>query len=174
MNLKNFMEVVKYRVTEGSSFGWNCYGDNSYCLDSWDGVHDGHSISVVFDRADQTVYEMTACDFHNDRAYRWINPDFVAAHLAEAESRGNIAINEAWDEVMFTDLDVEEDFLQKADAISMNRDYDTRVMITLDLEEYEIVSLMKLAHEKDLTLNELVAAILESAIDEFDKANAPD
>jgi hypothetical protein len=46
ITLKEWMEVVDYRITEGSGYSWQCFGANAYCLDSWDGDQDGHSLSI--------------------------------------------------------------------------------------------------------------------------------
>jgi hypothetical protein len=37
------MEVTDYRITEGSTYQWHCYGNNAYALDSWNGDQDGHT-----------------------------------------------------------------------------------------------------------------------------------
>jgi len=42
ITLKQWMEVVNYRITEGSQFQWECYGSHAYTLDSWNGDIDGH------------------------------------------------------------------------------------------------------------------------------------
>ena len=34
MNLKDFMEVIDYKITEGSEYQWSCFGNNAYTLDS--------------------------------------------------------------------------------------------------------------------------------------------
>ena len=39
ITLKDFMEVVDYRVTEGSEFTWTCFGPAAYTLSAWNGDH---------------------------------------------------------------------------------------------------------------------------------------
>jgi len=119
MNLKDFMEVTQYRITEGNEYSWECYGPNAYILDSWDGDFDGNSISVTFDTKTQVVFQMEAYDYRNNKAYRWINPDFVTAHDAEACAKG-IDDRQAWEEVMFTELG-EAEFLVTARDIVDDR-----------------------------------------------------
>lgn len=165
ITLKDFMETVQYRITEGSDYGWNCYGPNAYCLDSWNGDFDGHTLSITFDTRTQEVYETYVCDYKNQRAYRLINPDFVQAHDAEVKDR---EINdEAWDYVKFVDLDVKEDFLEKASAIIRGEDYDTRVQVPVDFSDEELLTYMKMAHDRDMTFNEFVETALKAAIDEL-------
>lgn len=163
--LKEFMETVDYRITEGSEYGWQCFGPNAYQLDSWIWWNQvGHSFSVIFDTKTQSVYQVEAHDFKNNRAYRMINPEFRDAYNDEADSRG-VDRNTAWDDVAFVDLDSTDDFIQKALAIKAGEVYDTRVNVPLDLEDKLLFELMKLAHEGDITLNRLVEQILRDAID---------
>ena len=54
--------------------------------------------------------------------------------------------------------------MQKAIAIRDGEDYDTRVVIPLDLSEKDCYNLMKMAHERDMTFNNFVAMIIEEAV----------
>jgi DNA-binding PucR family transcriptional regulator len=163
--MKEWMELVDYKITEGSDYGWSCYGPNSYTLDSWNGVHGtgGYSFSIVFSTKSQKVYEVSMCDYTNNRAYRMINPSKVEKHRKEAESKSVLA-NQAWDDVDFVDLDVVDDFIQKALAIKAGEDYDTRVLVPVDFTEEELLTYMKIAHERDITFNQLVEEALREAI----------
>ena len=166
ITLKEWMELVDYKITEGSDYGWECYGPNSYTLDSWNGVHGtgGYSFSIVFSTKSQKVYEVSMCDYTNNRAYRMINPNNVEKHRKEAESKSVLA-NQAWDDVDFVDLDVVDDFIQKALAIKAGEDYDTRISLSLELDEKLVIKLMQMAHEEDISLNKLIEKILKEVID---------
>jgi hypothetical protein len=172
ITIKDFMEVTDYRITEGSTYGWQCYGGNAYTLDSWNGDQDGHTVSMVFDTKTQVVYEFTVCDYYRDRAYRWINPDYIDSHTDEALTR-DVNLNEAWDEVDYTDIEVREDILEKARAIINGDDYDTRIQVPLTLENDQLFEIMKMAHERDITLNEMVESILRKVIDQSDDILIP-
>jgi hypothetical protein len=165
ITVKDFMEVVNYRITEGSEYCWECYGTKAFTLDSWNGNHNGHSASMVFDTDTQVVYEVSVCDYKNNRAYRLINPDFKFGHDDEASGR-NVEANQAWDDVDYIDLDVEEDFLEKARAIIAGEDYDTRVQVQVEFSDDELFEYMKLAHSRDMTFNQLVEEALRIAIEE--------
>ena len=168
VTLKEWMEVVGYRITEGSNYCWECYGANAYMLDSWNGEQDGHSFSVIFDTRTQEVYEVQAHDYPNNRAYRLINPDYAQAHKDEAKGR-SVDLNQAWDDVTYTDLEVEDDWIQKALAIAAGEDYDTRVSIPVDFSDDELFTYMKMAHERDITLNQLIEQALRAAIEDFEE-----
>jgi hypothetical protein len=166
ITIKEWMELVEYRITEGSGYGWQCYGPNAYQLDSWNGEQDGHSFSIIFDNKDQTVYEVQAHDYVRDRAYRMINEDFKVAMQNEADSR-DINRDEAWDDTNYVNLDVDDDFFQKCLSIKAGEDYDTRVSFPIDIPDHELFQYMKMAHEKDMTFNQFVENALRHAINEY-------
>lgn len=165
ITLKQWMEVVGYRITEGSDFQWECFGPHAYTLDSWNGEQDGHSFAIYFDTTTQEVYEVQAHDYRNQRAYRLISPDFAKKYKKEAKRR-EVDSKEAWDNVDYIDLETAEDFLEKAQAIEAEVvDYDTRIQVPLTLDDDQLFDLMKLAHEADLTLNQYVEMILKKVIE---------
>lgn len=170
ITLKEWMELVDYKITEGDTYGWQCYSHNAYQLSSWNGVHGkgGYSFNIVFDTKDQTVYEVEVCDYTNERAYRIINPDFQKAFQDESNSRGELG-NQAWDEVDYIDLEVDDDFIQKCLAIKACEDYDTRVSVPVEFSDEELLQYMKMAHERDMTFNQFIEEALRSMLDEFKK-----
>jgi len=169
ITIKDFMETIDYKITEGSDYGWRCYGPDAHTMDSWNGMHDdtGYSISMVFDTKTQVVYQMEAWDYGTEREYRWINPDFIEAHIAESKRRG-FSFTESLDDRKFIDLETEEDMLEKARAIVLGEEYDTRIQVPLEMPEHEIFALMKLAHEQDITFNQLIINVLTAKIEEFE------
>ena len=153
ITLKEWMEVSNYRITEGSDY--YAYG-GAYALTSWSGSQSGYSLEIIFDPKTQVVYEVQACDYKHNRAYRLINEDH------KEESRDD----EAWDDVNYVDLDVDDDFFQKCLAIQEGEDYDTRVSVPMEFSDEELLTYMKLAHERDITFNQLVEEVLRHAIAE--------
>lgn len=173
ITIKEWMELVDYRITEGSNYCWECYGDNAYTLDSWNGDHDGHSFSIIFDAKDQTVYEVQAHDYLHNRAYRMINEDFQKKMRKESKRR-DVDKDQAWDDVRYIDLDVDDDFIQKCLAIREGEDYDTRVLMPVEFSDEDLLKYMKLAHERDITFNQLVEQALLTAIEEHKLGIGPD
>ncbi len=168
ISMQEWMKLVDYKITEGSDYGWTCYGPNSYTLDSWNGGHgkDGYTFSIIFSTKSQKVYEVSMSDYTNDRAYRMINPDYAEKHRKEAESKSVIG-NNAWDDVDYVDLEVDDDFIQKALAIRAGEKYDTRVKVPVDFSDEELLQYMKLAHERDMTFNQFVEQALRDALNEY-------
>jgi hypothetical protein len=167
IEMKQFFEAVGYRITEGSDYGWQCYGSNSHQLSAWNGIQGdgGWSANIVFSTKSQKVYEVEVCDYTNNRAYRMINPKYKAKHDAEAGERSVLG-NQAWDDVDYTDLETEEDFLEKLQAIVAGEEYDTRVSVPIDFSDDELLKYMTMAHERDMTFNAFIEEALRHAINE--------
>jgi hypothetical protein len=115
MTLKDFMEVIDYKITEGSEYQWSCFGNNAYSLDSWNGEQEGYTVTAIFDTKTQVVYSLMAYDYVANSAYRWTNPNFIIAYQTECTTRN--CKDQAWEDVEYTNLVDEEEFLQKARAI---------------------------------------------------------
>lgn len=167
ITIKEWMELVDYKITEGSDYGWDCYGPYSYSLSSWNGIHGqgGYSFNIVFSTKSQKVYEVEVCDYTNDRAYRMIRPSFVEKHKKESLAKG-FNLNKAWDDVKFIDIDVVEDFMEKARAIKQGKEYDTRLQVELKFDNEELLKYMTIAHQEDITFNQLIERALSYAIEE--------
>ena len=170
ITMKEWMELVDYRITEGGEYGWSCYGPNAYTLDSWNGVHGkgGYSFSIVFSTKTQKVYEVSMCDYTNDRAYRMIVENKQDKHRKESQSRA-VNLNQAWDDVDYVDLEVDDDFFQKALAIKAGEDYSTDVSIPINLPDEVLMFAFKQAHEKNMTFNDFVNQVLRDFIDKVNK-----
>jgi hypothetical protein len=151
ITLKEWMEVANYRITEGGDYF--AYG-GAYALTSWSGDQDGYSIEIIFSPRTQEVYEVQACDYKHNRAYRLVHGDYRDEKLND----------EAWDDVNWVDLESDDDWIQKALSIVAGEDYDTRVTIPLDLPEAELMVLFKAAHEADMTFNDFVEKILREKL----------
>lgn len=160
ITMKEFLEAIDYRITEGSSYCWNSFGPNARWLDS---TSDHYSASIIFDSKTQEVYRAEVCDNINDRAYRLTNPAYAEAVKQEAKERG-VDDRRAWDDVKWTELETAEDWIEKATAIRDGQEYDTRVSIPLDLPDDMLFQLMRQAHEQDITLNQLVENIMRDVI----------
>ena len=170
ITLKDYMECISYRITESSEYLWNCYGPNAYSLDSGSSYGE-NTVSVVFDKITQEIYQMEAWDFANRRSYRWINPNYIDAIKAESKKR-NINFEQSIDNEKFIDIDSDKDMIEKATAIANGEEYDTRVILELNFENDELFRIMKMAHEMDLSLNKYIEYILKKVIlSEKDKAN---
>ena len=171
ITLKQWLELANYRITEGDNYLWHCYGTDTFMLTSWNGIHGrgGYSTDITFDTKTQTVYEVCVYDYTNERAYRMINPSYAKAHAEEVSARG-VDMNTAWDDIEYTELDVEEDFVEKATAIVNGQDYDTRIAISLQLDHDLEMEIYRNAHRLDMTVNDYI----QMALVELIKTQAPE
>jgi hypothetical protein len=165
ITIRDYMESINYRITEGSDYCWQSFGPDAYRLESWSGEQDGTSVGIVFDTRTQVVYQMEAHDYSAEHSYRWTHPDYQTAFREESQQKlSKESLDVAWDNVKFTDLEVAEDMIIKASAIVRGQPYDTRVQVPVELNDSELFQLMKIAHERDITLNQLVEQILTEVI----------
>ena len=168
ITLQQWMEISKYKITDGSDYCWSCYGNNAYQLGSWSGDYDGgYSVDIVFDTKNQTVYEVDVHDYTNRRSYRMINPTYVKAHTFEKNTR---RIDDcAYDDVKFIDLDVDEDFIEKATAIVNGEVYDEYIMMSIDLDDNTLLEAFKLAHKANMSFNDYVNMALRNLLTTIEK-----
>lgn len=166
MHLREINELTGHRITGGSEYGWNCYPDARML----DYESDFAYVNVIYSTATQEIYEgeisvkAEAWD-EDQRPYRWLNSEFKEAMIAEAKER-NVKWKKAWDNVKWIDLEVEEDFLEKAENIfNGNNDFDKRIQVPIELDDDVMLQLCMEAHKRDITLNQMVEEILRAVID---------
>ena len=165
MKLNEVNEVLDHKITGGSEYQWNCYPDGRYLDYESDFAH----VSVIYSTDDQTVYQAEISvkreSWDEDKKpYRWLNPDYKDALYKESEKR-KTHLDIAWDDVKWIDLEMEEDFLEKATAIFSGEECDTRVRFPVDLDDDVILKLAMEAHKRDITLNKMIEIILQEVID---------
>lgn len=154
ITIEQWMQVVKYRISEGYDYQWKCFGDHAYCLSFWNGDHNGHSLNIIFDTQNQNVYQVELCDYKNQKAYRLTNKDYQKAYDKEAKSHNIDDV--AWDNVSWNELELEDDWLDKAQAVVNDKEYDHRISIPVEFSDEELLKYMKAAHEQDITFNQYV------------------
>lgn len=164
MNLKEVNEALNHRITSGSEFLWKCFPDGRYL----DYESEFAYVSVIYNTATQEIYQAEASQRYDDtvKPYRWLNPEFKDAYYNEAKER-NISPSEAWDDVKWVDLEVEEDFLEKATKMFEGQIFDTRIKIPIDLDDTTMLTLALEAHKRDITFNQLVEDLLQEVINSY-------
>lgn len=184
MKLETLLKAFDYRITDGDEFLWKCYPNaRSITLSS-----EHAEISAVHSYIDQTVYEVkvdVAPGVNTDLAaledvlvYRWMNPEWKEAHDAESVERGFDPKN-AFDDVNWVDLEVEDDFLSKARNMFDGKfDFDKRVQVDIDLPDDLILFIAKQAHALDITFNQYITQLLQRELpklaEEIELAKAAD
>jgi hypothetical protein len=169
MNLEQVNNLFQHRITDGSEYLWHCYGDNVRSIDYTSKYACGY---VVFDTDTQTVYEVSVSPVVGSwnvepKPYRYINIEYQEAYKQEATNRG-IDPNVAWDDVMWVDLETEEDFIEKASAMFNGEKFDTRIQVPIDLDNDTMLKLSMEAHKRDITLNKMVEEVLRNVIAEHE------
>lgn len=169
MHLADVNEKLNHKIVSGSEYTWPCYANARYMEYESDYAH----VTVIFSTINQEVYEAEVSvkrdAWKEDmRPYRWLNPDSKDFMIIESEKR-KIDWQQAWDDVKWIDLDVEEDFFEKAEAIFNGQVFDARIQVPVELDNDTLLKLFTMAHERDITLNELITEILQKVIDEHNE-----
>ena len=168
MHLSQINEITNHRITEGSEYGWNCYPSARYLS-----YESGFAyVSVIYSTETQEIYEAdvsikTEVWDEDMRPYRWLNPEYKDAMIADAKKR-KVKWRKAWDDVKWIDLEIEGDFLEKAKAIFNGQDFDKRIQVPIELEDDVMLKLCMEAHKRDITLNQMVEEILKKVIEEHE------
>lgn len=149
--MKRFFEICQYKINVGEKYCWDCYGPDAFFLDA---EIDEFTLSIIFDTENQTVYEMTA--INSTEGYRWSNPETVQKRKDEAAIRC-IDDTIVCDAITYNEMETSEKFFEVISKPVTN--------ITIDLSDEEWYALMKMAHERDITLNQLVNQILAEMLE---------
>lgn len=166
MNIESYMKAIGYKIGESTKYYWDCFGKYARYLD-YDADMDDPTISCIFDIKSQEVYMVEMDDHRTNITYRWFNPEFVDAYKQECIDRD--CIDDLPGDIKLVILTEESDILEKIYYAVLGQEYDQRVKIPLDLPDDELFQLMKLAHEQDITLNQLVLNVLQHAIDKYEE-----
>jgi hypothetical protein len=161
MYLKDVNIALDHKIVGGEQFQWNCWSNARYLGYQADA---NRNASVVFNSETQEVYLAEVTHDKKGYAYRWLNPAYKNAYLAECKQR-EVDPSIVYDDKKFVDLETTEDWLTKANAIFNNKKFDKRVEVPLDLDDETFLHLAREAHNRDITLNKMVEIVLREAIE---------
>lgn len=153
-----FLRAANWQVTEGTAFGWDCFGPNIRYLIASINETDVHA-SAIFSTESKELYVMELFVAEQNTNRRWINPKYQETYRSAFIARA-LDPDRADEVSQFIDTDFDDMLRRTTEAFSGPRYSD----IDLHLEEEVAVAAMKVAHGKDITLNELVDEILRDAI----------
>jgi hypothetical protein len=164
MYLSQTNQSFNHKITSGSEYQWQCF-PNARFLD-YESLY-AH-VGVIYNTETTEIYQADVSvkrdAWEEDKKpYRWTNPSYKDVYLNEAKQR-NIDPDEAWDDIKWTELEVSEDWLEKATAIFNGEEFDTRVQVPIDLDNDTMFKLFMEAHKRDITLNKMVEIVLQEAI----------
>ena len=165
IELQNWFNLAKFKIIDGYEYRWDCFGPHAYAIGAGD--ESQWELQVVFDTSTQEVYIAEIFDLKNDRAYRIYNPEYRDSYF-ECAKTYNVEPNLAWDNVLFVELETDDDFINKARAVIDGIVYDTRIEVPLELSTSEQLQLFKLAHAADMTVNQYVEKVLLEYLNKYD------
>lgn len=156
---KRILNIPNISFEEVEKFQWDCFPNTFY----FDGKSlNGNFYSILVSMKTFVVYEIECLDEKANVTYKWINPDYKEFSDKEAKRRDVFPDNI---ENLYY-VEVEDDIIEKMEAIVNDREYDTRIIVPLDFTDEEFIRIAKGAHKRDITINKFIEAALEIAINE--------
>lgn len=175
MNIKDVFEAFDYKISFGSDFEWFCWPD-AKTVDFSKSISEYSAVygSVTYHPSrSYLIYEVTLEGIGDNDVYRWVNPRYSDSYFSEYQSRG-LDPDISHDDVRWINLS-ETEILEKVreffgnteqvtDHVDVDNTVDNRVDVELDLDDDVFMKLALEAHNRDITLNEMVELILKQAI----------
>ena len=119
ITLKEYLDLIDYKITGGTEYAWHSFGENARFLDcDLNSNASNAETSIIFDSRNQTVYMAELYDYVNDVAYRLINPEYIDAYKKEAEEK-NSDIVFVFDDVRWVDCVDKEEFADKLFVVKL-------------------------------------------------------
>jgi hypothetical protein len=163
ISVVDFTAIFGQKLHVEREFGVGTRLKNLHVMKFFEAAENGMQKTAVmqFDPEEGSVYSVSVQSYSPSEsktvhAYRFLNP----------EHRGEDCFDVNTNEVS---LEMPEDWIEKATAIRHGEAFDSRVLLQLDLPEETMHQLMLLAHQQDLTLNQLVAKIMKEHIEKLEK-----
>lgn len=170
MKINQYINAINYRIGEGSAYTWNCFGNNARYMDYDNEDTQDCYITCVFDHKTQNVYSVEFHDNSTRIAYRWIDPLYKELYAREQEEHGYTDETE-YESIKIVNIETEDDILDKIECFLLASRYDTRIKVPLDMDDALLFDLMKMAHERDITLNQLIGNVIEQSIEKYERDN---
>ena len=105
ITLEQILTAGGHRIASGSEYLWTCYGPNARYIDLND-VAGSEYLSIIFDCKNYRVYDVMICIPGQEQAFRWYDPEFREAYVAECLVR-NVRVEEAWEGVDYENVSKE-------------------------------------------------------------------
>lgn len=166
MKLQEYITATENKISEGCDYQWNCFGMKPFMITTYF-ENANTEATAIYDRKTLDVFSVEFLDNDSNTIYRYLDHKYKDAYYAECESRGIDPKNE-FDLFKIREVIVEADILNKINCSALGDEYDTRIKVPLDLPDPLLFDLMKLAHEKDVTLNELITGAIASSIERYE------
>lgn len=163
MSLELFLQAIKYKITDGSDWNWNCYGVHTHVIDSI--INDKES-GCVFDTETQEVYQIYMIDEKNDTQYIWFNPLYRDAYFSESYERKVNPLGYTED-TEYYELLVLEDIIEKLSCFYADKEYDTNILVPIDIDDDLYAELTELALTKNVTVEELISSALIASVEKY-------
>jgi hypothetical protein len=85
--IDDYLELISYRISDGSKYWWDCYGGHAYFYNYINQNND--EIEIIFDTVTKMVYEAS---IFTGKEYKYFNPGYEDRYITETQVR-NIEVD---------------------------------------------------------------------------------
>lgn len=152
---QQFLDAIDYRIAVGGTF------DNSRNVRFiTTNIVGNVCATMLFDKIDKHPLFVGLIDFNHNRAYSYIDALYEGGLPPEID---NIDC-----------IDIEfDDIIEKIRGAIVDGYYDPRIKITIELPEDQITKMAIEAHQRDITLNQLMNEVMVAALEQEGKQDPP-
>jgi hypothetical protein len=177
MKYKDIIKATSYQINSSDIFLWQCFGNNCRIYDLILSTNNENLIldeysepnyigSFVADNNGK-IYASYFYDEKNNIASRWVDPEYLVQYKKEYSLK-NLNFSYFLETVLFTDIFNEKDYLTILSTYYQNNKLDIHLSknenISVNLDDNTFLFIAKLAHEKNITFNEMSNELLSSQL----------
>lgn len=133
-------------------------------------VRDHCVVEMIYSDEDMSPYELNVWDVQANKVYSWVHPDFSDAR--EAFKNRNIpGTRFEFNKHVLTESI--EDILAKLHGIWTGTEYDTKVVIVLDLDPEVLRILREQAYAAGVSLDDYIEGVIQDELARIDSTGEP-
>lgn len=133
-------------------------------------VRDHCVVEMIYSDEDMNPYELNVWDVKTNKVYSWIHPDFSAAR-EEFDNRNIPGTRMEFQKHSITESI--EDILAKLHGIWTGTEYDTKIVMVLDLDSEVLRILREKAETDGVSIDELIAGIIQDELERVSAGGEP-
>lgn len=141
-------------------FAMNCFGPAVYY--SSEDLAD-YSIHACLSKSLDRVFIAEICDYRNNRAYVILDRDWKQAYINESERVG-VKWDDAFEGVKFVELETDDDFMKKAQAIVAGKPYSKKVDTVFSINAGLKSAIQQKANAAGSTVDLYIENIIKDAL----------
>jgi hypothetical protein len=158
MKIEKILNLISYRISGGSKL-YLLKELGEIRLIEFEAIGSDMTCGTIETLRDE-VLRLTVTFPSGNGCYRWTESKYAKAYKDEAKKR-NYEDNQAWDNVLYTEILYEDEMLEKISAICEKRPYDKKVRREISIDEDVLNEFILRAEKENITVEKLTSNIID-------------